>query len=185
MAFTYSCTLAIGLLLVFFVVAMVGIEKITELSDFVLEMKRLNFGVIQFRVCSSVSVKKRQRREPVPLSLSRRAFMLALVYKLWESIVASTDEGRLVRAPGPLQARRCLPHGGSVWWGRRGGTGVQVHWKGSYHSSDSRREIVQERTFSVARRSTKNSRIIAGCVSEVIQSMEGHCSQVRHMHDWH
>ena len=187
MALTYSCALAIGLLLVFFVVAMVGIEKITELSDFVLEMKRLNFSVIQFRVCAFVSVKKRQKREHVPLSLSRRAFMLAFVHELCESMVASTDTSRLVGAPGPLQARRYLPHGGSVWRGRRGGTRVQVHWKGSSHSADSRREIVRRRAFSVVRTSTKKSRMIVGCVSKVLQGMGGALlsGPAHAVHDWH
>ena len=81
-AVTQSGTLPVGLLLMFFVMAMVGVKKITELSYLVLEMKCFNFGVIQRLICVAVNVKKSHRREHVPFSLSRRPFMLACFHEL-------------------------------------------------------------------------------------------------------
>ena len=46
MLVTESGALSVGLLFVFFVMAMVRIEKVADFADFVLEMDGINFGIM-------------------------------------------------------------------------------------------------------------------------------------------
>lgn len=54
-------TLAISLLFVFLVVSVVGIEQVSYLADFVLEVNSINFGVMQLRIWAAVSVNENKK----------------------------------------------------------------------------------------------------------------------------
>lgn len=81
-AVTQSSTLLVGPFLMLLVMTMVGIDKVTELPNFVLEMECFDFGIIQCCTCAKISWKKSHEEEHVPFSLSRRPFMLAMNHEI-------------------------------------------------------------------------------------------------------
>lgn len=69
-------TFSISFLLVFLVVAMVGVEKIAYLPNFVLEMDRLNLRIVKFAICAGVTNGSKEDCSYRPLSFSRNLFIL-------------------------------------------------------------------------------------------------------------
>ena len=51
MLITDGSPLLVGLLLVLFVMAMVGVDEISQLPDLMLEMNCFDFGVVQLGIC--------------------------------------------------------------------------------------------------------------------------------------